>query len=58
MAYVSNELLEIFPWLFNFGRKKDSLLKPVGSLHEIISLEFPGHFSVRVLEPKVLSLVP
>jgi hypothetical protein len=55
---MRDELLEVLARLLDFGGEDDRLLEPVRGLHEVVGLELEGHLAMRVLEPKVLGLVP
>lgn len=52
------ELLEVFPWLFDFSGEDDGLLHPVRCLHKIVDLVLNGHLFVGVPQPETLGPVP
>ena len=39
-------------------RLTDELLEPVRRLKKVIQLELEGYFSMRIIEPKILRLIP
>lgn len=55
---MSDQLLEVLPWLLNLESKDNGLLTPVSSLEKVVSLYSPSHLGVRVSDEEVLGLVP
>jgi hypothetical protein len=55
---MSDKLLKVLSRLFNPRGKKNTLLKPVGELHEVVALESSIHVIMWHVDEEVLCLVP
>ena len=57
-TYMSHELLEVLPRLFNPRGQDDSLLQPIRKLQQVIRLQQRGHLQHRESVPHRAGLVP